>query len=132
MEILLGILIEWLSLNANIEISTPPDVVVMSSADLNKKYGSPVHALYAHHEAKIYLSSHIDLATIQGASVLLHELVHHYQNVSGAMDGYNCARESERLAYETQRVYLESNQVELMPELDQFNIVMRSLCSYLD
>jgi len=131
-EILLGILIEWLSLNADIEIRTPPDVVVMGSADLNKKYGSPVHALYAHHEAKIYLSSHIDLGTIQGASVLLHELVHHYQNVSGAMDGYSCARESERLAYETQRDYLESNQVELMPELDRFNIVMRSLCSYVD
>lgn len=132
MEILLGILIEWLALNAKIEITTPPDVVVMSSHELNKKYGSPVHALYAHHEAKIYLSSHIDLSTIQGASVLLHELVHHYQNVSGAMDGYNCARESERLAYETQRVYLERNQVELMPELNHFNIVMRSLCSYTD
>jgi len=129
-EILLGILIEWLALNANIKITTAPDVVVMNSAELNKKYGAPVHALYAHHEAKIYLSSHIDLSTIQGASVLLHELVHHYQNVSGAMDGYNCARESERLAYETQRDYLQSNQVELMPELDQFNIVMRSLCSY--
>lgn len=132
MEILLGILIEWLALNTDIDIRIPPDVVVMSSEELTKKYGSPVHALYAHHEAKIYLSSHVDLSTIQGASVLLHELVHHYQNVSGAMDGYNCARESERLAYETQRVYLERNQVELMPELDNFNIVMRSLCSYLD
>ncbi len=129
-EILLAILIEWLSLNTEIDIHTPPEVVVLSSEELNAKYGSPVHALYAHHEAIIYLSEDIDLSTIQGASVLLHELVHHYQNVSGAMDGYNCARESERLAYETQRLYLQRNQVELMPELGHFNIVMRSLCSY--
>lgn len=130
MEILLGILIEWLSINADMEIKHPPAVVVMSSKELNQKYGAPVHALYAHQEAKIYLSNHINLSTIQGASVLLHELVHHYQNASGAMDGYNCARESERLAYETQREYLELNKVELMPELDRFNIVMRSMCHY--
>ncbi|MGH1485588.1 MAG: DUF6647 family protein [Cellvibrionaceae bacterium] len=132
MEILLGILIEWLALNSNIDITTPPDVVVMESEDLAKKYGSPVYALYAHHEATIYLSNAVDLTTIRGSSVLLHELVHHYQNVSGAMDGYNCARESERLAYETQRDYLKANKAKLMPELDSFNIVMRSMCSYFD
>jgi hypothetical protein len=131
-EILLGLLIEWLSLNADIDISSPPEVVVMESADLAKKYGAPVHALYAHHESTIYLSSHVDLTTIQGASVVLHELVHHYQNVSGAMDGYDCARESEQLAYETQRDYLIANKAKLMPELDSFNIIMRSLCSSLE
>lgn len=131
-EILLGILIEWLALNANINIKSAPDVTVATSVELTKKYGSPVHALYAHNESKIYLSEHVDLTTIQGASVLLHELVHHYQNVSGAMSGYNCTQESERLAYETQRQYLEANKVALMPELDRFNIVMRSVCNYTD
>ena len=132
MEILLGILIEWLALNSNINITTAPDVVVMESEDLAKKYGAPVYALYAHHESTIYLSDTIDLTTIQGASIVLHELVHHYQNVSGAMGDYNCARESEKLAYETQRHYLEANKAQLMPELDSFNIVMRSMCSYFD
>jgi hypothetical protein len=131
-EILLALLIEWLSLNADIDITEPPEVVVMESAELAEKYGAPVHALYAHHESTIYLSSHIDIKSIQGASVLLHELVHHYQNVSGAMDGYNCARQSEKLAYETQRDYLVANKAKLMPELDSFNIVMRSLCSTFD
>lgn len=130
MEFILGILIEWLSANTEIKINTAPDVVVMTSAEINQKYGAPVHALYSHKEATIYLSQHVDLTTIQGASVLLHELVHHYQNVSGAMDDYYCVRESERLAYETQRTYLESNQVALMPELDRFNIMMRSLCQF--
>ena len=129
MEILLGILIEWLSFNTDVDIKYPPEVVVMSTEDLAQKYGAPVHALYSHTEATIYLSSHVDLSTIQGASVLLHELVHHYQNASGAMDGYNCVQESEKLAYELQVAYLQQNNAKLMPELNQFNIVMRSICS---
>ena len=128
MEFLLATLIEWLALNASMEIATPPEVVIMSSKELDKKYGAPVHALYAHHEGTIYLSSHVNLETTQGKSVLLHELVHHYQNVSGAMDGYNCAQESEKLAYETQRDYLKAKNARLLPELNAFNIVMRSLC----
>ena len=131
MEILLALLIEWLSLNSNIEIATPPVVVVASPDDLAAKYGAPVYALYAHHESTIYLADNVDVSTLQGASVLVHELVHHYQNVSGAMDGYNCARESERLAYETQKQYLQANNAELLPELDAFNILMRSMCNYL-
>ena len=130
MEILLGILIQWLSLNSEVDIKSPPEVMVMSSQELAEKYGGPVHGLYSHPEATIYLADHVDLSTIQGASVLLHELVHHYQNVSGAMDGYNCVQESEKLAYDLQVVYLEQNNAKLMPELDPFNIIMRSICSH--
>jgi hypothetical protein len=129
MEILLSLLIEWLHLNADITIKNSPTVVVMSADKLNKRYGRPVHALYEHEKSIIYLSRNIDLTTIQGASVLLHELVHHHQNISGAMDGYNCTQQSEKLAYETQRHYLNANRAKLMPELNSFNIVMRSLCN---
>lgn len=129
MEILLAILIEWLSLNAEMEIAHAPEVVVKSSEELAQEYGAPVWALYSHRTSTVYLSDQVDLSSIRGASILLHELVHHYQNVSGAMDSYSCIRESERLAYETQRIYLESNGAELMPELNAFNIAMRSLCN---
>lgn len=132
MEFLLAALIEWLALNASMEINTAPEVVIMSSRELDEMYGAPVYALYAHHEGKIYLSSRVDLNTMQGKSVLLHELVHHYQNVSGAMDGYNCAEESEKLAYETQRDYLKAMKAKLLPELNAFNIIMRSLCVHLE
>ena len=44
------------------------------------------------------------------------------------MDGYNCTQQSEKLAYETQRHYLKANRAKLMPELNPFNIIMRSLC----
>ena len=128
MEILLAILIEWLQLNANMTIDHAPNVKIQSDEELIAKYGAPVYALYAHNEGTIYLSDTVNLKTIEGASVLVHELVHHYQNTSGAMDSYNCIRESEKLAYDTQRQYLVANKAELMPELDPFNVLMRSLC----
>jgi Mlc titration factor MtfA (ptsG expression regulator) len=128
MEILLSLLIEWLQLNTDISIKNAPKVVIVSDQELQKRYGKPAHALYQHQEKIIYLSQNINLTTLQGASVLLHELVHHYQNISGAMDGYSCIRASERLAYETQRHYLNANKAQLIPELDDFNIVMHSFC----
>lgn len=128
MDILIGILIEWLALNTSMDIKNPPHVVLKDSLELEQMSGFPVHGLYDRESKTIYVSGDVDLSTIQGASVLLHELVHHYQNVSGAMGAYNCSQESEKLAYETQRDYLEANKAELMPELNGFNIAMRSLC----
>jgi hypothetical protein len=131
-EIILAILVEWLSLNTDINIKAPPEVVVKTSEELIRIYGAPVHALYSHEAGTIYLSDHVDMGSIQGASVLLHELIHHYQNTSGAMDGYSCIRQSEKLAYELQREYLEKNNAEIMPELSAFNILMRSICTEAD
>lgn len=129
MEILLGILIQWLALNANIDIENPPTVQVVEAKVLQADYGAPVYALYSHQDSAIYLSDTVDLSTIQGASVLLHELIHHYQNVSGAMDGYSCVRESEQLAYDVQRQYLIANKAKVLPELNEFNTLMMSMCA---
>ena len=129
MEILLALLIEWLAVNANLKIESPPTVIIETASVLNEKYERPVHALYEDEEQTIYLADSIDLNTHHGASVLLHELVHHYQQESGAMEQFACIRESEELAYKIQRQYLESNKIELLPELDPFNIYMRSMCS---
>lgn len=131
MEILLALLIEWLHLNADMTIEHAPTVEIHSPESLEKKYGAPVYALYAHHEGTIYLADTVDLSTITGASVLIHELVHHYQNISGAMDDYACIRESEKMAYNIQRDYLTANKAAVMPELDPFNVLVRSLCDTL-
>ena len=128
MEILLALLIEWLAVNTEVTIETAPNVVVTEEQTLHQRYDRPVHALYDDQEQTIYLADTVDLKTSQGASVLLHELVHHYQQESGAMEKFACIRESEELAYNIQRQYLQSNKVELMSELDPFNVYMRSMC----
>ncbi len=130
MEMLLIVLMEWLSTNTSMTIEQPPQVVIMSHNDLQKKYNWTMHAVYNRQEKIIYLSEHIDVNTPIGASVVLHELVHHYQNISGLVNTFQCSQQSEKLAYETQRLYLlDKNVAELMPELNAFNITMLSRCS---
>lgn len=131
MEILLSILIEWLALNTDIKVEEHPEVVFMAREELHKSYGSPVHALYMSSAKTVYLADDVRIETLEGASILLHELVHHYQNESGAMDGYSCVSESEKLAYEVQKQYLLANKAPVMAELSDFNIVMRSVCQTL-
>ncbi|BFM08675.1 DUF6647 family protein [Halioxenophilus aromaticivorans] len=128
MEILLALLIEWLAVNTEITIESPPTVVITEEAELYQRYDRPVHALYDDKSNTIYIADTVNLKTHQGASVLLHELVHHHQQESGAMEKFACIRASEELAYNIQRQYLEGNKVELLPELDPFNVYMRSMC----
>ena len=130
MESLLVTLILWLSINAGINIDTLPKVEFLKGTEIVHLYGKPALALYAHKAKTIYLDERINLETGQGKSTLLHELVHHYQNISGKMAGYECSHASERLAYEVQRDYLLSEGFELMPQLTPFNIAMKSICTY--
>ncbi len=130
MEMLLIVLIQWLHTNTSMVIEQPPKVVVMTHKALQKKYNWTMHAVYNRQEKVIYLSENIDIDTPIGASVVLHELVHHYQNISGLVDTFQCSQQSEKLAYETQRQYLlDKNVAKLMPELNEFNITMLSRCS---
>ncbi len=128
MELLLDLLIEWLAANAEINIDDAPAVIVMSEKELSGLYDRPVHALYEDEEETIYLADTVDLSSMQGASVLLHELIHHHQKESGALAKFTCIRESEELAYNVQRQFLKTNNIALMPELDPFNSYMRSIC----
>ena len=128
MELLLDLLIEWLAANADIKIDDVPAVVVLAEEELSGRYDRPVHALYEDKEETIYLADTVDLSSMQGASVLLHELIHHHQKESGALAKFACIRQSEELAYDVQRKFLNTNNIDLMPELDPFNSYMRTLC----
>ena len=131
MDYLIAFLIQWLVLNTDITIKETPDVVISSTQELSTKFGSPVWALYDHKTSTIYLSTDVDLNTVAGVSVLLHELVHHHQNESGLIEKYSCLRESEKLAYNTQKKFLKSlnYDVSSFKELSAFNIVVKSLCT---
>lgn len=128
MESVLAVLITWLSLNANMEIKQAPRVEVLNDNQFKELNVGLVYGIYIHKEKVIYLNDRVDLSTKRGKSVLLHELVHHWQNVSGKMNEYECFNGSERLAYETQRKYLIFHKAKLMKELGLFNIAMRSIC----
>lgn len=128
MDIILGALLNWLVLNANMDIKTIPTIAVVSRSRMIALSGRDVYGLYDRQNKTIYLLEDLDLEEYFGKSVLLHELVHHYQQESGLITSYLCIIESERLAYETQRSYLLSHKQELPAELGKFNILMRSTC----
>lgn len=128
MEILLAILIQWLAVNTDIQIDEYPSVKIVSEEYLHKEFGSPVYAFYNYSTKTVYISNKVDLSSHKGKSILVHELVHHYQNISGLRQTYLCIAESERLAYTTQKKYLLYYKAPLMKELGEFNIIMRSIC----
>ncbi len=63
-------------------------------------------------------------------SILVHEMVHHFQYEAGMT--FACPQESEALAYAAQEKWLERHGLSLASEfnLDPFTVLSMSLCSY--
>lgn len=57
----------------------------------------------------VYLSEKLDLDSVYGRSVLVHELVHYLQHQNGLYASAICIQSLERLAYEMTNKYLEQN-----------------------
>lgn len=85
-------------------------------------------ALYDDARRTIHLSSEWNGTTDAGISVLVHEMVHHLQNMAGLR--YNCAGEREKLAYRAQNSWLLRSGKSLESEfgIDAFTMVMRGNC----
>jgi hypothetical protein len=129
MDLVVAILIEWLALNTDIELNNFPRVEVVRHSEIVQMSGMNAKGLYNWEEKKIYISSHVDLTTIKGVSIVLHELVHHHQNVSGLLSTYECKNEAEVLAYETQKQFLKSMNAGMILEMDPMHIALSSVCA---
>ena len=68
-----------------------------------------VAGLYNFRDGKIYLSNNVDLGTIEGRAVLVHELVHYLQYQQGLDRSVPCMRALERSAYAAQAQYLKQH-----------------------
>ena len=87
-----------------------------------------VHAVYNDERRTIYLPEDWEGETPAEVSVLLHELVHHLQNVTGLK--FSCPQERERLAYDAQARWLAMFGRTLDAELgiDAFDALIRTRC----
>ena len=85
-------------------------------------------AIYVDSERTIYLSNEWTGGKIAYLSVLVHELVHHAQNLAGLK--YECAQEREKLAYSAQQRWLElfGRSLEQDFELDGFSLLPKTRC----
>jgi hypothetical protein len=129
MDLVVAILIEWLALNTDIKLNNFPRVEVVRHSDIVEMSGMNAQGLYNWDEQKIYISNFVDLTTIQGVSIVLHELVHHHQNVSGMLSSYECKNQAEQLAYETQKHFLQSMKATLTLEMNPLHVALSSACA---
>ena len=89
-----------------------------------------VYAFYDDKDRVIYLPEDWQGVTITEISILVHEMVHHLQNLAGLK--YPCLQERERLAYEAQDKWLALFGTSLEQEFgfDAFTILARALCRH--
>jgi len=87
-------------------------------------------AIYDDSEATIYLAQDWSGASAADVSVLVHEMVHHLQNV-GHMH-FECARAREATAYEAQERWLQIHGGSLAAdfEIDPFTVLVNSSCIF--
>ena len=87
-------------------------------------------AIYSDHEQTIYLAEGWSGRTPADLSVLVHEMVHHFQNVLGLK--HECPQEREKLAYMAQERWLGlfGHNLETDFELDGFSLIGKTRCFY--
>lgn len=86
-----------------------------------------VYGLYNFKNETVYLLDEINLSTIRGRAVLVHELVHYAQYRDGVNNRVRCVNELETLAYELEARYLKQHSME--PEFTAKDVHQLSACS---
>ncbi|HEX9811760.1 MAG TPA: DUF6647 family protein [Burkholderiales bacterium] len=90
--------------------------------------GHDLVALYDNRSRTIYLREDWTGATPAELSVLVHEMVHHLQNVAALK--YDCAEAREKPAYDAQKKWLAlfGRNLEKEFTLDAFTLLLRTNC----
>jgi hypothetical protein len=89
-----------------------------------------VEALYDDSTRTVYLPEGWTGSTPAEVSVLVHEMVHHLQNVAGLK--YECPQAREKLAYAAQNQWLAQSGRNLIDEfkLDALTVLVRTNCMH--
>jgi hypothetical protein len=146
MQMLLTTLILWLSANFGLPATADhPHIIYESPAKITAlRYGGiPEHtsanaqsshrqviSIYNPATKTIYLPKEWAGQTPAELSVLVHELVHHLQEIQ--KQKFSCPQEREQLAYEAQDRWLRMFGSDLSKEfeIDPFTIIVLSTCMY--
>ena len=145
MEIVLSAIVTWLSVNLSLPAAyTHPRIEFVSEEHMRtvQRAGqardgaaghtnmSNLEAIYDDSSRTIYLHHRWTGATPVELSVLVHEMVHHLQNVAGLK--YECPQARESAAYLAQDKWLALHGHSLMEEfkLDPMTMLVRTKCIY--
>lgn len=150
MEILLTWIVTWLSANFSlpaiydhpeISFASPHEItavrLLQQPHDSSAAQGIPVasapssiEALYDDRSRTIYLNQYWTGLAPAEMSILVHEMVHHLQNMAGLR--YECAEAREELAYNAQDTYLALHGLSLSNEfkVDLMTRLVRTKCMH--
>jgi hypothetical protein len=106
-----------------------PDRVASGSEPTTPRASETV-AIYSDDAQTIYLTEGWTGSTPADLSVLVHEMVHHFQNVLGLK--HECPQEREKLAYQAQERWLGlfGHSLEKDFEVDGFSLLSKTRCFY--
>lgn len=98
------------------------------SGDASTEVRRRIIAVYDDAQRTIYLPEGWTGATLAEQSILVHEMVHHLQNLGGLK--FECAGAREKLAYEAQDDWLKAHGSDLEKELeiDVFTVFIAAAC----
>jgi hypothetical protein len=107
-----------------------PDRAAAAGRAAPAEFGGDVHAIYDDRSRTIYLPEGWTGARPADSSLLVHELVHHLQNVAGMR--FACVGEREKEAYRAQARWLELFGKSLVDEfeIDAMTILVRTSCMH--
>lgn len=139
METIAALLSTWIALQTGLSAPPPPRIVHLDPEAMQQAVSLPesqperLRALYGRGEQVIYLRTGWDSGKLRDRSELVHELVHHFQNVHAL--SYQCDAQREALAYDLQLKWLRAQGVvdpHDLIETNAFYIVMVSVCRDAD
>jgi hypothetical protein len=148
MEALLTAIVVWLSANYDLPASFEhPRIEFASAKDMTSRFYESIArqqqagmvlnqpepdvvSLYSNETKTIYLLNSWKGKTPGELSMLVHEMVHHLQNVGQLK--FACTQEREKLAYKAQDGWLGLFGSNLMQELqiDPFSLLVKTNCFY--
>jgi uncharacterized protein DUF6647 len=137
MEALLTAIVLWLSINFPLPANlNHPGIKFVSAAEMiavrtdvsASEISSDIVALYSNESKTIYLMDGWTGKTPAELSILVHEVVHHLQNVGQLK--FACPEEREELAYKAQDSWLHlfGRDLERDFQMDPFSILVKSKC----
>jgi hypothetical protein len=134
MDTLIAALTGWIAIQMGFSVIEPPHIFFVPQIQMNKiAYGSNaanspyLRATYSQQEKTIYLRENWNSENLTDRSILVHELVHHFQIIHDIK--YECHAARERLAYDLQFAWLRKQGVNDPYELLQTNELFISLIS---
>ena len=140
MDILITTLIAWIAAQTGLSAVPPPRVEFVTQIQMAEIAAGPsiapnpqLRALYSQRAATIYLRGNWNSVGLTDQSDLVHELVHHFQNIHNLQ--YQCGAAREELAYKLQIAWLKEQGVtdpyDLL-KINHFYVVMASICRDVD